>query len=81
MVLFPVQQASGDLDTLGIPAAQRDYLLKIWTLEQSVNVKVLSEAEIAKAVKKQLITPEDGLARLENLGYSADDAALLLEGA
>lgn len=75
------QTASGDLDALGVPSANRDYLLRIWDLEQSVNVKVLSEAEIVKAVKKSLITADDGLARLEGLGYSADDAALLLEGA
>lgn len=73
--------ASGELDALGIPTANRDYLLRVWDLEQSVNVRVLSEAEILKAVKKSLITPEDGLTRLQNLGYSADDATLLLEGA
>lgn len=75
------QTASGELDALGLPSANRDYLLQIWDLERSVNVKVLSEAEIVKAVKKSLITPDDGLARLQNLGYSADDATLLLEGA
>ena len=77
----PRNQASNDLDALAIPVSQRDYLLKTWDLEQSVNVKVLSEAEIAKAVKKQLITQDDGLTRLQNLGYSADDAMLLLQGA
>jgi hypothetical protein len=75
------QTASNELDSLGLPAANRDYLLKMWDVEQSVNVRVLSEAEIVKAVKKQLITPDDGLKRLQNLGYSADDATLLLEGA
>jgi hypothetical protein len=75
------QTASNELDSLGIPAANRDYLLKMWDVEQSVNVRVLSEAEIVKAVKKSLITPDDGLARLVKLGYSADDATLLLEGA
>lgn len=75
------QTASGELDALGLPSANRDYLLSIWDLERSVNVRVLSEAEIVKAVKKSLITPDDGLARLQNLGYSADDATLLLEGA
>lgn len=75
------QTASGELDSLGLPSANRDYLLRAWDLERSANVRVLSEAEILKAVKKGLISPDDGLARLENLGYSSDDATLLLEGA
>lgn len=74
-------KASNDLDSFGVPAAQRDTLLRVWDLEREANVRVLSEAEITKAVKKSLITPEDGLARLVSLGYSSDDATLLLEGA
>lgn len=73
--------ASNDLDRFGIPAPQRDNLLALWELEREANVRVLSEAEVLKAVKKSLITPEDGLARLLALGYSQDDATLLLEGA
>lgn len=73
--------ASGSLDALGIPAAQRDTLIKTWQIEHDANVRTLTEAQIAKAVKLQLITPQEGLTRLVNLGYVAGDAALLLEGA
>ena len=71
--------ASGDLDALGVPATQRDFLLKMWDIEQEANVRVLTEAQVVKAVKRSLITPDDGQARLVAMGYSPDDAALLLQ--
>lgn len=74
-------QASGYLDKLTIPSARRDQLLVIWDLERSATTRELTEAQIAKAVKLQLITPEQGLVRLTNAGYSEGDAKLLLEGA
>ena len=73
--------ASGDLDALGVPASQRDFLLHMWDVEVSANVKVLTEAQIVKAVNKNLINPDDGQARLVALGYSPGDAMLLLQGA
>lgn len=76
-----LKQASASLDTIGIPAAQRDYLLGMWSIEQAANVKLLTEAQIVKAAKLQLLKPEDALKRLEQLGYLTDDAVLLLEGA
>lgn len=74
-------QASGDLDAIGIPAPQRDYMLSLWDIEYNAHVRLLTEAQIVKAVNKNLITPDDGQARLVALGYSADDASLLLKGA
>ena len=75
------QTASNDLDALGIPAQNRDYLLKMWDIELSANVKTLSEAQVVKAVHKDLITPADGTARLMAMGYDEIDAGLLLAGA
>lgn len=75
------QQASGFLDKIGIAASQRDYLMELWTIEQTAYVKILTPAQIVKAVKLQLITPDDGLARLVDQGYSDGDAKLLIEGA
>lgn len=74
-----LKQASASLDAIGIPAAQRDYLLGLWSIEQAANVRMLTEAQIVKAVKMQLIKPEDALKRLIAMGYLADDAVLLLE--
>jgi hypothetical protein len=74
-------EASGSLDALGVPSAQRDYLLNAWSVEWSAETRQLTEAQIVKAVKLQLITADDGQTRLMNMGYNQTDADLLLEGA
>lgn len=73
--------ASGLIDNIGLPTSQRDTLLNLWDIELSANTRALTEAQIVKAVAKQLITSDDGLARLVAMGYSDTDATLLLEGA
>lgn len=74
-------EASGLLDATGVQANQRDFLLNYWDIELAANVRMLTEAQIVKAQKNGLITPENALDRLLGLGYVAGDAALLLEGA
>lgn len=74
-------QASNDLDAIGIPAPQRDYMLSLWDIELDANVRHLTEAQVVKAVHKQLITETDGVTRLAAMGYSPDDAVLLIKGA
>lgn len=76
-----IQQASGLMDALGVPSEQRDAELKLWVLERAADTKTLTEAQVVKAVSKQLISPEDGLKRLEAMGYNTTDAGLLLQGA
>lgn len=73
--------ASGLLDGLGVPATQRDQLLALWTVELSAYTRELTPAQVVKAVKIQILSPADGVARLQFMGYSQDDANLLLEGA
>lgn len=95
--------ATSLLTSAGVPSAQTSYLLSMWQIEQGANVKLLTEAQIVKAVKDQLIpatsdqaeawlaaqpaatrpntAPTDGETRLMQLGYSQDDADLLLAGA
>jgi hypothetical protein len=73
--------ASGLLDKIGVPTQQRDALLSLWDIEQSANTRALTEAQIVKAVAKQLIPDTEGLSRLVAMGYSQIDAKLLLEGA
>lgn len=70
--------ASNALDLLHIPASQRDDLMGLWQLEREANVKLLTPAEISKAVKLTYFTPEEGITRLVRLGYSQDDASLLI---
>lgn len=73
--------ASGYLDAVGIPSAQRDYLMGLWSIEEAANVRNLTEAQIVKAVHLKLIDLKDGAERLITMGYSDGDAALLLAGA
>jgi hypothetical protein len=74
-------EATGFLDALGLPAAQRNYLIGLWQIESEANVRNLTTAQVVKAVKMKLITPQDGLARLRREGYNETDAELLLKGA
>lgn len=74
-------QASGLLDAIGIPSEQRDYMLSLWDIEAAANVRLLTPAQIVKAEKMTLIDTPTAQARLEALGYSADDASLLIQGA
>ncbi|MGH9436816.1 MAG: hypothetical protein ACRD22_02735 [Terriglobia bacterium] len=75
------KEAMSLLSALGVPTPQRDYLLANWAIEWQAYTKQLTEAQIIKAVKLQLIKPEDALQRLIYMGYSGDDAVLLIEGA
>lgn len=74
-------EAIGLIDKAGIQAAQRDYLMSLWDVEYGAYTKMLTEAQVQKAVKLQLIAPAAGLDRLIAMGYSETDAALLIEGA
>lgn len=75
------KQASGLLDNIGIPASNRDYLLHLWGIEQSAFVRVLTPAQVVKAVHNDLITADEGMSRLVSMGYVEADAALLIAGA
>jgi len=72
------QAASGSLDSMGIPSAQRDYMLNIWAIEAAANVNVPSGTQIAKALENGVITQDQATQRLEELGYSSGDAAIVL---
>ena len=73
--------ASGYLDAIGVPSAQRTYVMGLWSIEQAANVRSLTEAQIVKAVHLKLIDIKEGATRLIDMGYAPQDAALLLEGA
>lgn len=70
--------ASTDLDALGIDPAARDHYLTIWGIERATELRELSMAQIGSAFKKGLLSDTDALARWEAMGYSADDAAIIL---
>jgi hypothetical protein len=72
------QQASNELDALGIPATARDRALTIWDAERELNRPDLTPAQIVKAAKKGVLTAAEGLARLLERGYLDADARILL---
>jgi hypothetical protein len=74
-------QAVGYLNAIGLPSDQVTYLMNMWSIEQGAYTKLLTEAQIVKAVTDSLITAQDGESRLIALGYSQGDADLLLNGA
>jgi hypothetical protein len=80
-------EATADLSVLGIPADAIALYLTTWRIERKSVVRTLTEAQIVKAHKLDLLgaTPEDNdanaLERLLQLGYNHDDALLLIAGA
>jgi len=74
-------EASALLDQLGIPHQQRDASLQIWQVEHDANVRLLTPAQIIKAGTLGIFQPDEVLSRLTALGYSADDANALVQGA
>lgn len=74
-------QAQGYLNTVGLPSSQVDYLMSIWSIERGAYTRVLTPAQIVKAVGNGLLDASDGEARLIALGYTQGDAQLLLNGA
>jgi hypothetical protein len=74
-------QATGYLNSMGLPSAQVSFLTSVWEIEAGAYTKLLTETQIVQAVGQKLITANDGLARLVALGYSTGDATLLMNGA
>jgi hypothetical protein len=66
------------LGQLGVPAATMGDVVGIWDYERAANVRTLTPAEVAQAVKKGLLDQAAGLERLAQLGYQPDDAFLYL---
>lgn len=71
--------ASGQLDGLQVPAGQRDQLLTVWANERATRVRVLTEAQVHAAFKKGILDQDGAMTRLVQMGYSDQDAAILLQ--
>lgn len=72
------EAASNALDSLGLPPQQRDSILGVWATERQTTVKVLTEAQIVSAFANQIVDQPTAIAYLEALGYSLQDAVILL---
>lgn len=73
-----LQTARDSLVTLGINGTQVEGIIQAWQIENSVNVKVLTETQIADAFYLGFMTEQEALDELGNLGYSEFDAWILL---
>lgn len=70
--------ASSALDSLGVVHTQRDKLLEQWSIERDLNVKTLSEAQIADAYKYEVLTEAEAISALVDLGYTHFDSWVIL---
>jgi hypothetical protein len=70
-------EASSALDTLGVPSSARDGLITAWGVEQSTQVRVLTEAQIGIAARNGIISYDQAIARWVAQGYSQSDADIL----
>jgi hypothetical protein len=72
------QQATVELTTLGLPPAAVTQYVQTWTVEAASTVRTLSEAQIGRLYAKGALSAETATARWVQMGYSAEDAALLV---
>lgn len=87
--------AAADLHALNLPPSASAAYLKVWAIDKLAHPRQLTPAQIVKAAKLGLFTPEAeagtprgqadneriAAERLVQLGYSEADAQLLLQGA
>lgn len=76
--LLDESEAHTRLDRLGLPAAFKEDALALWDLERETVTRGLTPAQIVSAVKKLVISVDQGMARLIGQGYDAADAMVLL---
>jgi len=72
------QTAKNGLVTLNVPTDAINDIMATWQLENSINVKVLTATQIIDAVAYAIMTPDEGMTELTNIGYTPYDAWVLL---
>lgn len=72
-------EAMQDLSTVMVTGTAAQQLVALWNLQRRYTRTRLTEAQVVKAVKKGLLAEADGLARLQDFGLSAADAAVRLQ--
>ena len=71
-------QVAADFVSLGVPNKAQQIYLKTWDVEKSGTARTLSEAQVETAYAKGLMPLSTATTRLEAMGYTAADAALVL---
>lgn len=72
------QTAKQSLITLQVPAAAVDEIIATWQLENSISVKLLTETQIVDAWAYGIMTQQEALTELGNIGYTPYDAWVLI---
>jgi hypothetical protein len=81
--LFAARKITADtakqsLITLQVPPAALDDIMATWQLENSINVKLLTEAQIISAWHYGIMTQGEAETELGNIGYTPYDSWVLL---
>lgn len=71
-------EATTALDGLGVAPAGRDKMISDWNFERDANVPELTRGEIVDAVYYGVYDVPAGIAKLQDLGWSADEALVLI---
>lgn len=74
-------KASGLIDQMNIPHAQRGAFLELWQVERDANVRLLTPSQVIKANSLGFYTDAETLTYLLNLGYDDKAANALIGGA
>lgn len=70
--------AKNSLITLQVPPAAINDIMATWQLENSISVKLLTEAQIADAWQYGVMDEPTALTELQNIGYTPYDAWVVL---
>lgn len=73
-----VQTAQSALIAIGIPASEVQQVIATWEVENSIQVKTLTEAQIVDAWAEGIIDQPTAETELGNIGYTPFDAWVLL---
>ena len=72
------QTAKNALIALQVPTVAVNSIIATWQLENSINVKLLTEAQIASAWEYQIMDENTAMTELQNIGYTPYDAWVIL---
>jgi hypothetical protein len=71
-------EAKAALQQVQVPEDQATQLISAWNTQKSLNVRLLTEAQIADAFYLEIISQDTAINELGGLGYSPQDAWILL---
>lgn len=74
---FDESQAADLLDQTGMALEERDRVIALWDLERETVTASLTVAQVTSAVKKGILTFDEGMRRLVGRGYNEGDATIL----